>query len=108
MTWCHVMVWRGPPEDASYTLVEVHLDESECITNWANIVATPAAGVDADDLRADLVAMMLDALRWKPIPFTKLRVGLKLERAIPRGRARLLQSRLKALVREFAADEVDA
>lgn len=80
-TWRYQPVWMTDTngEDAFY-VIEVYLDDKGRLERWqADPEDTLPAGNDLEDLQGELVNMLVDAFRWKPVRCDELRVGMAFE-----------------------------
>ena len=73
-------VWSIDPQGVrTYTLCEVELDVSGCLVDWSEQAAFAPQGNGQAELIDDISYMFADAVRWKAVPFTALRPGLRFD-----------------------------
>ena len=81
------MAWRYQPvicsDDAGeyLSICEVYFDASGRFDRWTEAGRWPA-GEDIPELASDLVRMLMDTWKWKPVRCVDLKPGYEFERAI--------------------------
>lgn len=91
MGWRFQIVWGedrlGEHSDKWYSLCEVYFDKAGKLESWTADPSIRPIGNDPGDLRKELVRMLVDAHKWRPVKFSELRVGMTFERAVAQEKA---------------------
>lgn len=83
MKWRYQPVWGADQEgNRWYALCEVYLDDQDRLEKWTKNPMIAPFGDDLPELRLCLARMLADAWKWRPVPFSELRVGMRFQRAI--------------------------
>lgn len=85
MSWRYQPVYVdhtiGDITQRAFSLCEVYFDKNGKLESWTERPAMTPAGVDdVQDLRGDLVHMLSDSYKWKPVAFSDLKAGMTFER----------------------------
>jgi len=82
MTWRYQPVWTEQNGERYFSLCEVYFDDDSKLRAWTENNLVAAGGESQDELRRDLVNMLVDSYRWHPVEFLKLEIGMTFERAV--------------------------
>lgn len=78
--WRYQPVFRDDPlVGRTFSLVEMYFDNDDKLEDWTEKGVTPE-GEDMEELMTDFRHMIVDAMKWVPMPFDSLRVGMTFER----------------------------
>jgi len=80
--WRYQPVYVVEDEQKVFSLCELYFDDDGRLSQWTERSAIEPKGFTLDDLQGDLVHMLMDAWKWVPVEFSKLKVGMVLQRAI--------------------------
>jgi len=80
--WRYQPVFQQDDEDATYSICLVFCDANDKLTSWSAEPYRFAAGYTADELSDDLCRMWIDSIRWKPVDWAEMYVGMTFERAL--------------------------
>lgn len=82
MGWRYQPVWVDHQGEKVHSLCEVYFDKAGKLERWTESPAMiPQGAADVQELRNDLTHMLVDSYKWKPVDFTKMKVGMTFERA---------------------------
>jgi hypothetical protein len=82
MSWRYQPVFKGDGDERWYSLCECYFDKAGRLEGWTEKAAMGVMGNDPDDLRGSLCNMLADAMKWVPVRFEDLKVGMTFTRAI--------------------------
>lgn len=85
--WRYQPVYSDDPSGRSYFLIEVHFpDSSDELGGWTDMEGAPAPhgpmGNSIEDLTGEIARMLVDAFRWVPVEYDKLKTGMIFQRLI--------------------------
>lgn len=81
MTWRYQVVWTTDLGGRCYSICEVYFDKAGKLKAWTRPFMD-ARGETPDELRGDIIQMLVDCYRWKPVSLKSLKVGRTFERAV--------------------------
>ncbi len=76
MSWRYQPVWTETENERSYTLCEVYLDDNGQLKDWTETRNMSPSGANLEELARDLKLMSNDVLRWEPVNYDDLKVGM--------------------------------
>ena len=90
MSWRYQPIWWEDTGGRTFGLCEMFFDQSDHLTSWNAEPFTWPQGDDMEQLTNDIVRMLVDAYRWRPVAFAELRAGMTFEKAIDNKQAEAL------------------
>lgn len=78
--------WRYQPVatyqngEPTYTMIEVYVNEDGSVRSWTEDSAMVPQGDTGSELSRDLIRMLVDCWKWKPVNYNALVPGLVVER----------------------------
>lgn len=100
--WRYQPIWWADSGGKTFGLCEVYIDDHDHLTNWSPEPFTWPQGDDMEQLTNDLVRMLVDAYRWRPVAFAELRIGMTFERAIDQKQAAALAKMVERTAHNFS------
>ena len=81
MAWRYQPVFKDEAGERAFGLVEVYFNDDKTLKGWLTDLIRPI-GNDLNDLRGELVHMLVDAHRWVPVDYDSLHAGMTFEYAM--------------------------
>lgn len=94
--WRYQPVYVEEGDEFIVSLCEVYFDNDGKLSAWTEDAEMSPSGSSIDELSRDLVHMLSDAYKWRPVRFSDLRPGMTFERAIPQDEAERLADFIEA------------
>lgn len=103
MSWRYQPIWWEDSGGRTYGLCEMYFDQRDRLTRWSAEPFTWPQGDDMEELTNDIVMMLVDAYRWRPVAFADLRAGMTFEKAIDSKQAEALAQMVERMAHNLNA-----
>lgn len=80
MTWRYQPVFTVTRGEHVYSVCEVYFDEHERLKQWTTNPSMHPQGETCEELMGDLTMMVDAVIRWEPVAFESLMVGMTFAR----------------------------
>lgn len=76
------VIVTDPGGTISCGICELYFDENDRLKHWTTDPFMYPAGFTVEELKFDLIRMLMDSYSWVPVNFEDLKVGMTFERAL--------------------------